>query len=109
MESMSRSSFAGDDVADDEWLFFLSLAGAFNSISCFHWNTTGKDIEREKFNLFELVMDFYVKLISPNPSDVLTPLVPLTTLSSITRKAIKEMRKGKVNKKRIAWSFLLSS
>lgn len=31
--SMSRSSFAGDDAADDEWLFFLSLAWAFNSIS----------------------------------------------------------------------------
>lgn len=31
--SMSKSSFAGDDAADDEWLFFLSLAWAFNSIS----------------------------------------------------------------------------
>lgn len=59
MESMSKSSFAGDDAADDEWLFFLSLAGAFNSISCIHWSATGKDIGWEKFNLFELVMDFY--------------------------------------------------
>lgn len=31
--SMSKSSFAGDDAADDEWVCFLSLAGAFNSIS----------------------------------------------------------------------------
>lgn len=47
--SRSKSSFAGDDAADDEWLFLLSLAWAFNSIS---WTRS-----KEKFNLFELVMD----------------------------------------------------
>lgn len=67
VESNSRSSFAGDDAADDEWLFFLSLAGAFNSISCIHWSTTEKDIEKEKFNLFELVMDFYEASSSQPP------------------------------------------
>jgi hypothetical protein len=32
-ESMSRSSFSGDDAADDEWLCFLSQPRAFNSAS----------------------------------------------------------------------------
>lgn len=32
--SRSKSSFAGDDAVDDEWLCLLSLAWAFNSISC---------------------------------------------------------------------------
>lgn len=32
--SKSKSSFVGDDAADDEWLFFLSLFAALNSISC---------------------------------------------------------------------------
>lgn len=31
--SMSKSSLVGDDAVDDEWLFFLSQAGALNSIS----------------------------------------------------------------------------
>lgn len=43
--SMSRSSFSGDD---DEWLFFLSLAWAFNSISCFNETPrTKRDGEHE--------------------------------------------------------------
>lgn len=45
--SMSKSSFAGDDAADDEWLFFLSRAWAFNSISCFGEGTDGEISERE--------------------------------------------------------------
>lgn len=35
--SKSKSSFVGDDAADDEWLFFLSLFAALNSIS---WGPT---------------------------------------------------------------------
>lgn len=61
--SKSKSSFVGDDAADDEWLFFLSLFAALNSISCRSDEASTvkrKDIEGEgmRFNLFGISYGF---------------------------------------------------
>jgi hypothetical protein len=113
-DSMSKSSFTGDD----EWLFFLSWA--FDSISYAKWklnerklilygkaNMSGEN-EEKKINLFSRFKQcslFLSVSLSLSPSLLFCLNFVLLTascsvISNYRGKAIKEMWKEKVNKKR---------